>query len=250
MRIAAPRLEIAVQDPAGARTAIAAGADRVELCQALSGTGGLTPSAAAVDAVRAVVERPERLAVLIRPRPGGFVYDEEEIALTAVDIADVVRRGAGGVVIGALTRDGRIDHRALARWRAAAGEAEFVFHRAIDTLPDPRAVIDDLVDAGVDRILTSGGAVRSIDGAVVLAGLVDEAAGRLQIMAGGGVRVQDIPALLATGVHDVHLSAKAPSRDVAPTGPGGGGAGFDVTDGETVRAAARAVHGAEGITPG
>lgn len=240
----APRLEIAVQDPAGARTAVAAGADRVELCQALSGTGGLTPSAAAIDAVLAAVGRPERLAVLIRARPGGFVYDDEEIALTAADIADAVRRGAGGVVVGALTREGRLDHRALECWRAAAGDAEFVFHRAIDTLPEPRAVIDELVDAGVERILTSGGAARSIDGVAVLSGLVDQAAGRLQVMAGGGVRVQDIPALLATGADAVHLSAKAPSADTAVTGPGGGGAGFDVTDGEIVRAAARAVHGA------
>ncbi|WP_308011024.1 copper homeostasis protein CutC [Streptomyces sp. AC495_CC817] len=223
-------LEIAVQDPAGARAAMRAGADRVELCQALSATGGLTPSAATIDAVLAAVGSPERLAVLIRPRAGGFVYDEEEIALITADIAETVRRGAGAVVVGALTGDGALDRRALDRWKEAAGEAEVVFHRAIDTLAEPRAVIGDLVDCGVARILTSGGAVRSIDGADVLGGLVEEAAGRLQIMAGGGVRPEDIAALVSRGVDAVHLSAKTGSADDAPSGPGGGETGFDVTD--------------------
>ena len=72
-------LEIAVQDAAGARAAFEAGADRVELCQALTATGGLTPSAATIDAVLAVAGSAERVAVLVRPRPGGFVYDEEEV---------------------------------------------------------------------------------------------------------------------------------------------------------------------------
>lgn len=237
-----PALEIAVQDAAGARVARAAGADRVELCQALSATGGLTPSPATVDAVLAAVGRSDRLAVLVRPRTGGFVYDDEDVALVAVDVAEVVRRGAGAVVVGALTRDGGVDRRALDLWKRAAGTAEFVFHRAIDTLSDPRSVIGELVDCGVDRILTSGGAARSIDGAGVLSGLVDEAAGRLQIMAGGGVRVEDIVALRACGVDAIHLSAKTSSGDLAPSGPGGGDTGFDITDGGIVARAAAALH--------
>ncbi len=242
--IDAPALEIAVQDAAGARTALASGADRVELCQALSATGGLTPSAATIDAVLAAAGAPERLAVLVRPRAGGFVYDEEEIALVAADVAETVRRGAGAVVVGALDSSDRVDRRALEAWKRAAGDAEFVFHRAIDTVADPRSLIGDLIDGGVDRVLTSGGAPRSIDGSAVLAGLVQEAAGRLQIMAGGGVRVEDIPALLATGVDAVHLSAKRPAADTASGGPGGGGdAGFEVTDGVIVAAAATALRG-------
>ncbi|MBO9626142.1 MAG: copper homeostasis protein CutC [Microbacterium sp.] len=237
-----PVLEIAVQDAAGARTAFAAGADRVELCQALSATGGLTPSAGTIDAVLAAAGAPERLAVLVRPRTGGFVYDDEEIALVTADVTETVRRGAGAVVVGALDRDGRIDRRALDAWKRAAGAAEFVFHRAIDTLVDPAAVIDELVDCGVDRILTSGGAARSIDGAGVLADLVAAASGRLQIMAGGGVRVEDIPALLSRGVDAVHLSAKRSSADAAPSGPGGGEAGYDVTDGALVGRAVAALH--------
>lgn len=237
----APVLEIAVQDAAGARLAIGAGADRVELCQALSTTGGLTPSAATVDTVLAAVGSPERLAVLVRPRAGGFVYDEEEISLVAADIAEVVRRGAGGVVVGALTREGGLDLRALELWKAAAGEAEFVFHRAIDTLVEPTRVVDQLVDSGVDRILTSGGAARSIDGVDILAALVSAAAGRLQVMAGGGVRPADIPTLVGLGLDAIHLSAKTRSADTTPSGPGGGEPGFDITDEEIVRRAVDAI---------
>ncbi|MFD6699445.1 MULTISPECIES: copper homeostasis protein CutC [unclassified Microbacterium] len=234
-------LEIAVDGPAGARSAFEGGADRVELCQALAATGGLTPSGATVDAVRAVAGAPERVAVLVRPRVGGFVYTAEEVELVAADVADVVQRGAGAVVVGALTRDGAVDRRALERWRNAARGAELVFHRAIDTVPEPAALVDDLVGSGVSRVLTSGGAARSIDGVETLRALTETAAGRLQIMAGGGVRVEDIPALVACGVDAIHLSARTPSGDTAPSGPGGGDPGFDVTDGAIVRRAASAL---------
>ncbi|UJP11241.1 copper homeostasis protein CutC [Microbacterium sp. KUDC0406] len=233
------RLEIAVQDAAGARTAFAMGADRVELCQALAETGGLTPSAAAVDAVLEAARRADRVAVLVRPRPGGFVYDTDEIALIAADVRELVRRGAGAVVVGALDAGGRIDVEALSRWTDAADGADVVFHRAIDTLSAPEATIDQLAELGIRRVLTSGGAPRSIDGLPTISALARRAAGRVQIMSGGGVRVDDIPALVGAGVDAVHLSARRPSGDRAPSGPGGGDSGFDVTD-ETIVAAARA----------
>ena len=235
------QLEIAVQDAAGARTAFAAGADRVELCQALAETGGLTPSAGTVDAVLEAAGRGDRVAVLVRPRPGGFVYDAEEIDLVSADVREVVRRGAGAVVVGALDAAGQVDIEAMQRWREAAGGAELVFHRAIDTLADPAAVIDALVDVGVRRVLTSGGAARSIDGIDAIASLVHRSAGRVQIMPGGGVRVEDIPAFVSAGADAVHLSARRASDDQMPSGPGGGTAGFDVTDAEIVAAARAAL---------
>jgi copper homeostasis protein len=91
----------------------------------------------------------------------------------------------------------------------------------------------------VDRVLTSGGAARSIDGVAVLRQLVD-AAGDIEVMAGGGVRPEDIPALVATGVGAVHLSARAAAGSDIPSGPGGGTAGHDVTDAVIVEAAVRA----------
>ncbi|MBN9176162.1 MAG: copper homeostasis protein CutC [Microbacterium sp.] len=239
-------LEIAVQDPAGARAAIAAGADRLELCQAL-GVGGLTPSIGLVEAVAAAVGG-DRVNVLVRPRGGGFVYDDEEVALVAADIVAAVRAGAGGVVIGALTADGQADLDAVARWRDAAGGAALVFHRAIDATGDPVAVLAELYAVGVDRVLTSGGAARSIDGVPTLARLV-EAAGDVEIMAGGGgVRPVDIPAILAAGVGAVHLSARGQAGLDAPAGPGGGAPGHDVTDAAVVAEAVAAMRAVAGST--
>lgn len=234
-------VEIAVQDPAGARTALAAGADRLELCQAL-GVGGLTPSLAVLEGVLGAVD-PLRVNVLVRPRGGGFVYTAEEIDLVAADIRACVSRGAGGVVVGALTADGSVDRAALARWRDAAGAAALVFHRAIDAVPDALVALGQLQDAGVDRILTSGGATRSVDGIPVLRELVQRR-GDVEIMAGGGVLVADISAIAATGVDAVHLSARTLTGLDAPAGPGGGTAGHDTTDGAVVAAAIEAARAA------
>lgn len=230
-------VEIAVQNPAGARNAMAAGATRLELCQALD-VGGLTPSVAVLEAVLDAVD-PAAVNVLVRPRAGGFVYSSEEVALVAADIRACVARGAGGVVIGALDRAGRLDREAVRRWRDAAGPVTLVFHRAIDAAADPSAVFDALLAEGVDRVLTSGGAPRSIDGVERLAAFAARS-GSVEVMAGGGVRVADIPALFAAGVDAVHLSARARAGLDAPSGPGGGSDGHDVTDPALVREAVAA----------
>jgi copper homeostasis protein len=232
-------LEIAVQDVGGARAAIAAGADRLELCQAL-GVGGLTPSIALIEAVVDAVGG-ERVNVLVRPRGGGFVYDADEAAVVTADIAAAVHAGAGGVVVGALTAEGAVDLEALVRWQDAAGEASLVFHRAIDAAPEPLAVLAQLRDAGVHRVLTSGAAPRSVEGAAVLERFARER-GHIEIMAGGGIRIEDIPAVVATGVQAVHLSARGPAGIDASSGPGGGDPGHDVTDIDLVRAAVAAVR--------
>lgn len=232
------KLEIAVQDAAGARAALDAGADRLELCQAL-GVGGLTPSLGMLESVCDRVD-PDRVNVLVRPRGGGFVYDEEEIGVVEADIRASVARGVGGVVVGALTADGDVDEDTVSRWREAAGEGALVFHRAIDAVADPLAVLARLRALGVDRVLTSGGAARSIDGAETLARLV-AAAGEVEIMAGGGVRVADIPALVATGVAAIHLSARTQVSGAGPAGPGGGTTAYDATDPLIVTAAVSAL---------
>jgi copper homeostasis protein len=224
---AARAVEIAVQDPAGARAAMAAGASRLELCQALD-VGGLTPSLALLEAVLGAVH-PSAVNVLVRPRGGGFVYTPEEVALVVADIRACVERGAGGVVVGALDAAGRLDVETLRRWRDAAGPATLVFHRAVDAAADPSAVFDALVAEGVDRVLTSGGAARSIDGLEALAAFASRS-GDVEVMAGGGVQPVDIPALLRAGVQAVHLSARSRVGHEAPSGPGGGSAGHDVTD--------------------
>lgn len=214
----------------------------MELVQALP-TGGLTPSAGLVDAAIAACDGDgSRICVLVRPRPGGFVYNAEEAAIVWDDIRRFVQQGVGGVVVGALTRDGLADVEVIKRWQEAAGEKQFVFHRAIDASADPDAVFDSLLEHGVHRVLTSGGAVRVIDGVDRLSGFVRRAGSVLDVMAGGGLRVGDIASVSATGVHAVHLSARTTADDDAPTGPGGGGAGYDITDVDTVIAAVAAAR--------
>lgn len=274
-----PVLEIAVQDVAGVRIASRVGAARAELCVALGATGGLTPSVGllegAVAAALAAAPRdrllgrqdgvsgeaegggsgaahphenatrlpegrdPVAIHPLIRCRAGGFVYDADELDVHLRDVRALVRAGASGVVVGALTPTGEVDVAAVSRLVEAADGAEVTFHRAVDVLADPSAAVEVLCGLGVTRVLTSGGATRSVDGVARLARMVEVAAGRLQVMAGGGVRAVDVAALLAAGVDAVHLSAKG--LVAADGGVGGGaGAGVEVTDPQVAEEAARA----------
>ncbi|WP_414696559.1 copper homeostasis protein CutC [Pengzhenrongella sp.] len=235
-------VEIAVQDVAGVRIAQAAGADRIELCVALAATGGLTPP---IGLIEAAVATGLPVHPLIRTRPGGFGYDADELDVLVRDVRAAVRAGAAGVVVGALTSEGGVDAGALRALVEAAGEAHVTFHRAFDVVPDPLTVLDRLAELGVRRVLTSGGATRAIDGRDVLATVAAHArstGGRVRIMAGGGVRVTDIGDLFAAGVDAVHLSARRPAVAPGVQGPGGGSAGYDVTDEHVVHAALAAAR--------
>jgi copper homeostasis protein len=241
-------LEIAVTGPAGARVARAAGADRVELCSALE-LGGVTPSAALVEAASAVGLP---VQVLVRCRPGDFVYDADEIALMVAEVRSVIASGAHGIVIGALTPAGALDLDAMrllvdaARSAAArvAHPVETTLHRAVDHAADPVATAALLPSLGLTRVLTSGGAAVAADGAAVIAAMAAAAPG-VQVMAGGGVRPGDIARLAATGAAAVHLSAKRPVRTAragtgVPLGSADSSDGADtrfVTDPDTVAAA-------------
>ncbi|GEK22367.1 copper homeostasis protein CutC [Cellulomonas xylanilytica] len=232
-------LEIAVQDVAGAVLAAGLGADRLELCAALAATGGLTPSIGLLDAVVAALPSRVGVHVLVRPRAGSFRYTADEVDVQVRDVRAAVAAGAAGVVVGALTPAGDVDRTTVARLVEAADGREVTFHRALDTVPLLEAALDDLVALGVVRVLTSGGAARSIDGLDRLAATVAHGAGRLQVMAGGGVRPADVPALVRAGVDAVHLSA---SRHVDESGgPGGGSGGYTTTDAAIVSAAAEAL---------
>ncbi|MGP9837170.1 copper homeostasis protein CutC [Arthrobacter sp. 179] len=234
-------LEIAVQDPRGADVAAALGADRVELCSALV-TGGLTPSLGLVDAVlEATAGHEDFVHVLVRPRGGGFRYDGSEVEVMECDIRMLRELGVAGVVIGALDGSNRVDLDAMRRLMDAAEHLEVTFHRAIDTCAQPVAVLEQLLELGVGRVLTSGGASRSVDGLEQLTRLAAVADGHIQIMAGGGVRIEDIHAVAGSGVDAVHLSARTTRDDAGPSGPGGGQGSYDVTDAELVRAAVDAV---------
>lgn len=236
-------VEIAVQDLAGVQVALDAGADRVELCAALE-AGGLTPSAALIEqsaALAADAGRPHFVHVLIRPRPGDFVYAAEEAAVMRRDVQFAAASGAGGVVIGALTAEGAVDRATTAALIDAAGGTHVTFHRAVDVPADPAAVLDWLAGAGAGRILTSGGAARVGEGIARIAGFAEQFPA-LEVMAGGGLVEADVAALAGTAVAAVHLSARRVVRGL-PSGPGGGPAEHSVTDADAVRrvvAAARA----------
>ena len=250
-------VELAVQSLAGVRVAAEVGAARVELCVAVGPTGGLTPSIGFIEAALAAAEqssvtrgpsdvdapRPLEVHPLIRSRAGGFVYDDDEIAVQLRDVRSAVAAGVSGVVVGALTSDRRVDRSAVAALVLAADGREVTFHRAIDTLEDPLSAIDALVDLGVSRVLTSGGAQRSVDGRERLRAMVIHADGRLQIMAGGGVRADDVAALAEVGVDAIHLSARSFVADAGGVGAGSE-SGYDVTDHALAGAAVHAAFSA------
>lgn len=236
-------LEIAVQDAAGVRIAREVGAARVELTQALA-LGGLTPSIGLLElALDAAGEGGPEIHVLIRPRAGGFHYDADEIAMSVRDVEQAVAAGAAGVVVGALDPVGGLDTDALARLRDAAGSASVTLHRAIDVTADPVTTLEQAIDLGLRRVLSSGGASTAQGGIDILRAMVGAASGRIEVMAGSGVNAASAPALAAVGVDALHFSAK---RTIAAPADGSVAAsmgGHDVTD----RDAAFAVRKALGL---
>ena len=203
-------LEICVDDAVGVDAAVAGGADRIELCSALE-LGGLTPSAALLShAVRAGCP----VHMMIRPRAGDFAYSEDDLDLMVEEIGAAIARGAAGVVVGALRPDGRLDREALARFRDAARGATIVLHRAIDLVPDPVAAVREAIALGYDKILSSGGALSAVEGITTLAAMVAAAGERLSIIAGAGVRPNNVARVIAgTGVREIHGSASRPGPE-------------------------------------
>ncbi len=207
-----PLLEICVDDPVGIREALAGGADRLELCSALE-LGGLTPSAALIDHA---VSTGLPVHPMIRLRAGGYVLQDGDVAVMIEEIRLALAHGAAGVVVGALLPDGRLDREAMARFRDAARDAVIVLHRAIDLSADPVAAVEQARALGYDKVLSSGGAASAPDGAETLARMVEAAGPDLSVMAGAGVRPDNVAALVAaTGVREVHGSASrlAPAPD-------------------------------------
>lgn len=198
-------IEAAVESIGGALAADAEGVDRIELCGLLH-DGAVTPSLGLITRALASVSTP--IHVFIRPRVGDFVYDRHEIAVMLEDIAAAKDEGAPGVVFGALTKEGRIDRSLMSVLVAAARPMTVGFHRAFDQLSDQAAGLETLIDLGVAVVLTSGGPARALDGAVRLRQLAEQAAGRIDILAGGGITASNVAELLQrSGVRHVHGKA-------------------------------------------
>ena len=197
-------LEACVDSIEGALAAEAGGADRIELCAALS-EGGLTPSAGTIAVAR------QRVAiaahVMIRPRGGDFLYTDAEFASMQRDVEMAKRLGAVGVVLGLLLPDGSID---LARTRQLTEQARpmsVTFHRAFDMTADPKKALTDLIALGVDRVLTSGQAPTAVEGIDLLAKLVKQAGDKIAVMPGGGIDETSLTKILEeTGAGEVHVT--------------------------------------------
>jgi len=195
-------LEAAVDSLDDAIAAVDGGADRLELCANLD-VGGTTPAQSLIEQVRRRVQIP--VFAMIRPRGGSFVYSDAEIDRMRRDIEMALDLGVAGVVLGVLDASNAIDVQRSRSLIGVAGGARVTFHRAFDRTPDPIAAADTLVSLGVSRVLTSGGAASAIDGADVLALLVSRVGDRLGILAGGGVRANNVRDILRrSGVREVH----------------------------------------------
>ena len=204
-------LEICAASLTSALAAQAGGAHRIELCQNLE-QGGITPSYGLLRQVLAQVSLP--VFGLIRPRPGGFVYSADELAIMKDDIAACRELGCAGVVLGALDAASRVDLAACRELIGAAGNMEITFHRAFDACPDQTQALEDVIALGCQRVLTSGGQATAEAGQAQLAALVTQAAGRIRIMPGAGVSAGNVRALAtSTGAREFHASAK---RTVPP----------------------------------
>ncbi len=198
-------LEVCAGDIESVYTAAGGGADRVELCCALS-EGGLTPSLGMIE--EALNMDGIKVNVLIRPRSGDFVYSDAELRVMIRDIEACRKLGVNGVVFGALTPDGDIDMEACRKMTDAAKGLHKTFHRAIDMCRDPRKAVEDIIALGCDRILTSGQAASAMDGADLIGELQREFPSII-FVAAGGVSPENVEEIVAkTGVKEVHASAK------------------------------------------
>jgi copper homeostasis protein len=199
-------IEIATSDFATTRAAVAGGADRIELCANLA-EGGTTPSLGTIQQCR------EKFSIalfpIIRPRGGDFLYTDEEFAIMLADVERCKQLGCDGVVIGLLNRDGSIDTQRTSALINAAYPLGVTFHRAFDRCKDPFAAMEQLIEAGCERILTSGQQPSVTDGVELVAALQKEAANRIIIMPGSGVRKENIKMLAEkTGCHEFHSSLR------------------------------------------
>lgn len=200
-----PLIEVCVDSVESARAAEAGGADRIELCQAL-GEGGLTPSAGLLVVVRERVELP--IAVMIRPRRGDFCYSEAEFDVMRRDLLDAKQNGADFIVTGILTAEGSVDIVRMRELVALARPLPVTFHRAFDMVCDVERALEDLIDLGVERVLTSGRERTVVDGLETVVRLRQQARGRIVIVPGGGIDEENIIRILAaSGATEFHVSA-------------------------------------------
>jgi copper homeostasis protein len=196
-------VEVCVDSLESALDAAAHGADRLELCSRLD-VGGLSPSVELYEAVRAAVGVP--IAVMIRLSPGHFCLTDSD----AKQLCEVMEKFRNlppeGFVFGATLHNGDLDLPRLKQLREACGIVTAVCHRAFDTVPDHRRALDQLIELGFTRVLTSGGPGNVPDHLPALTELVHQAGQRITVMPGGGIRLDHVEDVMRTGCTEMHGS--------------------------------------------
>jgi copper homeostasis protein len=235
-------LELAVATLDDALLAKASGADRIELNSALA-LGGLTPSPGLLPEVKRRVDLP--IMVMVRPRCGGFCYSEAEFDVLCRDVEWAVQAGADGIVYGILQADGTIDVERCAKVRQLiADRVPSIFHRAFDLVPDQFRALQQLIDLGFRRVMTSGQQSTAYNGIWRIASLIDEADGRIEILPAGGINRHNVLDIVSrTGSGQIHCGLRRwksdPSASLHPQVSfgsvfGGDESRYDATDATAV----------------
>ncbi len=200
-------LEIVVYNIESALKAQEAGADRIEVC-ADPGAGGTTPSYGTIEVIRQNVSID--VYAMIRPRGGDFFYNNYEFHAMKRDLIQCQRLSLDGVVFGILNEDGTVDKKRCRELIERARPLKVTFHRAFDRTPDPFQALEDCIELGFNRILTSGQKTTAGEGSELIRQLVAQAGDRISIMAGAGVNPSNAATLVHDcGVRELHFSALA-----------------------------------------
>ncbi len=192
------------------------GADRIELCGAIT-VGGLTPSLGTFLEAKQRISIP--IVVMIRPRGAGFAYTEAEFKTMEQDARLFIEAGAEGLVFGCLHPDGRLDVERMRRLVDICGHREKVCHRCFDVVPNPEETLEQLIELGFDRLLTSGQRAFATDGAPLIKRLAAQAADRIEILPAGGLRMNNSAEFLQeTGCRTLHLAPFIEQTDTSTRG--------------------------------
>ena len=204
-------VEVCVDTTEGLTEAIRGGAGRIELCSALD-IGGLTPS---YGMMRFAAGARVPIYAMIRPRPGDFVWTQDEITLMQTDIEAAREAGMQGVVLGASQPDGSLDTRVLGLLIAQTRGMGLTLNRCFDLVPDAFAALEQAIDLGFHRILTSGAERTAPEGADQIAQLVAQAENRIIVMPGSGISAETIGLLQGLGLREIHASCSVPVQATA-----------------------------------
>ncbi|MDO6497703.1 copper homeostasis protein CutC [Photobacterium sanguinicancri] len=201
------QIEVCIDNLESLHYAQQGGATRIELCSSLA-LGGLTPSAGFMRLAAKHATIP--VYAMIRPRQGDFLFSSDDVEIMLADVHAAKQAQLQGIVVGALTADGHIDRDILNALMKQASTLGVTFHRAIDQCADPFAALDAVMQAGCERVLTSGLAPSAPEGIAMIKRMVGHCGNHLSIMPGAGVTANNALSIIQqTAVHEIHLSGKS-----------------------------------------